>query len=54
MEISRFCGKRRGIGIISTAQIGYDEPDFEKDPIKANLKAIKKHIDLARSIADGE
>ncbi|CUH92541.1 NAD(P)H-dependent flavin oxidoreductase [Herbinix luporum] len=45
--------KEGGIGIISTAQIGYDEPDFEKDPIKANLKAIKKHIDLARSIADG-
>lgn len=45
--------KEGGIGIISTAQIGYDEPDFFKDQIGTNLKAIKKHIDLARSIANG-
>lgn len=42
-----------GIGIISTAQIGYDEPEFGKKPIPTNLKAIKKHIDMAREIADG-
>ena len=29
-----------GIGIISTAQIGYDEEEFETDPVKANRKAI--------------
>src|SRR5690554_5000208 len=45
--------KEGGIRIISTAQIGYDEPDFEKDQIPTNLKAIKKHIDLARGIAEG-
>jgi len=45
--------KEGGIGIISTAQIGYDEPEFENNQIAANLKAVKKHIDLARSIADG-
>ena len=33
--------QKKGNRYISTAQIGYDEPDFEKDPIKANLKAIK-------------
>jgi len=42
-----------GIGIISTAQIGYDERDFNKNQIEANLHAIKKHIDLARASADG-
>lgn len=42
-----------GVGIISTAQIGYDEPDFENKQIPTNLKAIKKHIDLARGIAKG-
>lgn len=42
-----------GIGIISTAQIGYDEPGFDKDQIATNLKAIKKHIDLAREVAEG-
>ncbi|MBH1942362.1 nitronate monooxygenase [Mobilitalea sibirica] len=42
-----------GIGIISTAQIGYDEPDFNKRQIPTNLVAIKKHIDLAREKANG-
>lgn len=42
-----------GIGIISTAQIGYDEPEFSKQQIATNLKAIKKHIDKAREIAQG-
>lgn len=40
-----------GLGIISTAQIGYDEPDFDKDQEGANLKAIKKHITKAKEIA---
>lgn len=42
-----------GIGIISTAQIGYDEPDFNKHQIESNLSAIKKHIKLAKDIAQG-
>lgn len=42
-----------GIGIISTAQIGYDEPEFQRQQIPTNLKAIKKHIDKAREIAEG-
>lgn len=41
-----------GIGIISTAQIGYDEPEFQSQQIPTNLKAIKKHIDKAREIAE--
>ena len=40
-----------GIGIISTAQIGYDEPEFEQSPATANLKAIRKHIRLAKEKA---
>ena len=42
-----------GMGIISTAQIGYDEPEFYKNPIKTNLKAIKKHVALAKEKANG-
>ncbi len=42
-----------GIGIISTAQIGYDEPDFNKHPIETNLSAIKKHLKLAKEAANG-
>lgn len=42
-----------GIGIISTAQIGYREPDFDVDPIGANLRAIGLEIRKAREIARG-
>lgn len=53
---SRLAGSvaREGaIGIISTAQIGYDEPDFDKHQIDTNLTAIKKHLKLAKDIAMG-
>lgn len=40
-----------GVGIISTAQIGYDEEGFEKDQKNCNLKAIEKHIKLAKAQA---
>ena len=42
-----------GIGVISTAQIGYREPDFDTDPIGANLRAIGTEIEKARKIAKG-
>lgn len=42
-----------GIGIISTAQIGYREPDFDVDPIGANLRAIGLEIRKAKEIARG-
>lgn len=40
-----------GIGVISTAQIGYREPDFDTDPIGSNLRAIGTEIQKARKIA---
>lgn len=40
-----------GVGIISTAQIGYDEPDFLTNHKEANKRAIIKHIELARAQA---
>ena len=42
-----------GIGVISTAQIGYDEEGFETDQRACNLRAIEKHITLAKKQADG-
>lgn len=42
------CG---GVGIISTAQIGYREPDFATNPIECNLRAIKTEIEKAKKIA---
>lgn len=43
--------KEGGIGVISTADIGYKSEEFYKNPIKANLKAIGEEIKKAREIA---
>ena len=40
-----------GIGLISAAQIGFLEPDFEENPLEANLRAIENQLRKARSIA---
>ena len=42
-----------GIGIISTAQIGYDEEGFANDQAGCNRAAIAKHIRRAKEIAGG-
>lgn len=42
-----------GIGVISTAQIGYRDPEFDRHPIECNLKAIDEEIKKARVIAHG-
>ncbi|MCR5704108.1 MAG: nitronate monooxygenase family protein [Eubacterium sp.] len=43
--------KEGGVGIISSAQIGFREADFQENPLKANLKAMRKELQKARSIA---
>lgn len=45
--------KEGGIGVISTAQIGFDESDFETNTLQANLRALEKHIKKAKEIACG-
>ena len=42
-----------GIGILSAAQIGYRDADFDNDPISCNLKAIKTEVAKARELAKG-
>jgi NAD(P)H-dependent flavin oxidoreductase YrpB (nitropropane dioxygenase family) len=49
--------KEGGIGIISTAQIGWREPDFAKDSKTANLRAMVAELNRARELsrdADGK
>lgn len=46
--------KEGGIGIISTAQIGFRETDFDKDAKKANLRAMVSELQKAREIASDE
>lgn len=40
-----------GIGVISGVQIGFRDPEFHKNPIKANLKAIGAEIRNARRLS---
>lgn len=43
--------KAGGIGIISTAQIGFRDPEFRKNPMAANLAAIHSELKKARETA---
>lgn len=43
--------KAGGIGLISTAQIGFREPDFAQHPKEANLRAIRMEMEKARAVA---
>lgn len=43
--------KEGGIGVISAAQIGFREPDFDNNTKEANLRAIGKEYRKARAIA---
>lgn len=45
--------KAGGIGIISTAQIGFRDPDFSKNPLECNLRAIHTELAKARQLAPG-
>lgn len=42
-----------GVGVISTAQIGFREPDYDENPLACNLRAVGKEIKKARQLADG-
>ena len=43
--------KEGGIGVISAAQIGFRELDFDQNTKGANLRAIRKEYEKARTIA---
>ena len=54
ISLSRLAGavaKAGGVGVISTAQIGFREPDFEEHPAEACRRAIGKELEKARQIA---
>ncbi len=44
------CG---GIGVLSAAQIGFREPEYENDPTDTNIKAVKKYIQKAKKMTTG-
>lgn len=41
-----------GLGVISTAQIGYYKELFQKDPFKANMEALEEQIQKAKKISN--
>lgn len=54
ISLGRLAGtvaKEGGIGLISAAQIGYRQPDFDQNTREANLRAMQKEYDKARAIA---
>lgn len=56
VSLDRLAGavaKEGGIGVISTAQIGFMEDEYENHPLKANLSAIGKVVKRAREAAAG-
>ncbi len=51
ISLGRLAGavaKEGAAGIISNAQIGFREPDFEEDPFRANLRAMESEYKKAR------
>lgn len=42
-----------GIGVISAAGVGMDEPDYNKNFLEANKRALRKQIRSARSLTGG-
>lgn len=46
-KLSAAVAKCGGVGVISGAQPGYLEEDFYRDPLSANVRAIKKQVSMA-------
>ncbi|MCI1930239.1 MAG: nitronate monooxygenase [Clostridia bacterium] len=44
--------KEGGMGVISAAQPGYNLPEWDTDPLGANLKALGQHIKRAKEISN--
>ncbi len=41
------------MGVISSVNIGFKEPDFIKNPFEANIRALKEHIKKAKELSEG-
>jgi len=40
-----------GVGLISTAQIGFREPTWDSNPLESNLKALAEELKKARALS---
>jgi nitronate monooxygenase len=51
--LSSAVANQGGIGVISAAMIGVDEPDVAKNPVQAHIRALKNEIQKAREMTSG-
>lgn len=57
VSLSRLAGavaRCGAIGTISSVNTGYGEPDFDKNPLEANLRTLREEIRKAKEIAQGK
>ena len=52
-ELAGNVAKQGCMGVISSVNIGFKEPDFLQNPFEANIRALKEHIRKAKEIAGG-
>lgn len=52
-QLASAVAKEGGIGVIATAGIGFNEPDFGTNYREANIRALRKEIRKARELCDG-
>lgn len=52
-ELAGNVAKQGCMGVISSVNIGFKEPDFLTNPFEANIRALKAHIAKAKEIAGG-
>lgn len=50
-QLAGHVAKEGGIGMISSAQVGYKEPDFLSNNLEANKRALQHEIQKAKAIA---
>ncbi|WP_028574794.1 NAD(P)H-dependent flavin oxidoreductase [Desulfonatronovibrio hydrogenovorans] len=52
-RLSSAVANQGGVGVISAAMIGVDEPDVAKNPVQAHIRALKREIQKAREMTSG-
>jgi len=52
-RLSAAVANEGGVGVIATASIGMDEPDFYSNFLEANMRALRREIQKAKSMTKG-
>ncbi|WP_045212078.1 NAD(P)H-dependent flavin oxidoreductase [Desulfonatronovibrio magnus] len=51
--LSSAVAQQGGVGVISAALIGIDEPDVARNPVQAHIRALKREVAKAREMTSG-